>query len=68
MLNHADLPSLAGLVSGGGVVSLLCPLATGYPAARAFNPGSFYSYTLDPAADVPNLVQTYSGPQASIGA
>jgi pectate lyase len=33
----------------------------------AFNPGSFYSYTLHPAADVPGLVQTHSGPQASIG-
>jgi pectate lyase len=33
----------------------------------AFDPGSFYSYTLDPAADVPSLVQTYSGPQAGIG-
>jgi pectate lyase len=33
----------------------------------AFNPGSFYSYTLHPAADVPGLVQTYSGPQATIG-
>ncbi|MEU0554072.1 RICIN domain-containing protein [Dactylosporangium sp. NPDC006015] len=32
----------------------------------AFNPGSFYSYTLDPAADVPNLVRTYGGPQANI--
>jgi pectate lyase len=33
----------------------------------AFNPGSFYSYTLHPAADVPGLVQTHSGPQAGIG-
>jgi len=33
----------------------------------AFNPGSFYSYTLHPASDVPSLVSTYSGPQAAIG-
>ncbi|MEU7827513.1 MULTISPECIES: hypothetical protein [unclassified Nonomuraea] len=33
----------------------------------AFNPGSFYSYTLDPAADVPSLLRTYAGPQANIG-
>jgi pectate lyase len=32
----------------------------------AFAPGSFYSYTLDAAADVPGLVKTYSGPQADI--
>jgi pectate lyase len=33
----------------------------------AFTPSSFYSYTLDPAADVPSLVKTYSGPQANLG-
>jgi pectate lyase len=33
----------------------------------AFDPRSFYSYALDPAADVPDLVRTYAGPQASIG-
>ncbi|WP_158839634.1 RICIN domain-containing protein [Saccharothrix deserti] len=33
----------------------------------AFNPGSFYSYTLDPAANVPSLLRTYAGPQANIG-
>jgi pectate lyase len=34
----------------------------------AFTPSSYYSYTLDPAADVPSLLRTYAGPQASIGA
>ncbi|MGP4102105.1 pectate lyase family protein [Nonomuraea sp. KM90] len=33
----------------------------------AFDPRSFYSYTLDPAADVPGLLRTYAGPQANIG-
>ncbi|WP_306215067.1 RICIN domain-containing protein [Actinoplanes sp. RD1] len=33
----------------------------------AFTPGSYYSYTLDAAADVPSLVRTYAGPQATIG-
>ncbi|SEG87866.1 Pectate lyase [Nonomuraea solani] len=33
----------------------------------AFTPGSFYSYTLDPAANVPSLLRTYAGPQANIG-
>jgi pectate lyase len=33
----------------------------------AFDPKSFYSYTLDAAADVPALLAKYAGPQASIG-
>ncbi|GAA3592098.1 hypothetical protein GCM10022419_088710 [Nonomuraea rosea] len=37
-------------------------------SGSAFTPSSFYSYTLDPAADVPSLLRSYAGPQASIGA
>jgi pectate lyase len=33
----------------------------------AFTPSSFYTYTLDPAAEVPNLVRTYGGPQSWLG-
>jgi pectate lyase len=33
----------------------------------AFTPSSFYSYTLDPAANVPSLLRTQAGPQANIG-
>jgi pectate lyase len=33
----------------------------------AFDPKSFYSYTLDAAADVPALLGKYAGPQADIG-
>jgi pectate lyase len=33
----------------------------------AFNPSNFWSYTLHAAAEVPGLVETYSGPQAGIG-
>ncbi|MCG5219720.1 RICIN domain-containing protein [Streptosporangium soli] len=33
----------------------------------AFTPSSFYSYTLDPASQVPTLLRTYAGPQANIG-
>ena len=33
----------------------------------AFDPKSFYAYTLDAAANVPSLVKTYAGPQANIG-
>ncbi|MFD2351990.1 hypothetical protein ACFSTC_26120 [Nonomuraea ferruginea] len=34
----------------------------------AFTPGSFYSYSLDAASQVPSLVQAYAGPQPNIGA
>lgn len=33
----------------------------------AFTPSSFYSYRLDPASAVPNMLRTYAGPQAAIG-
>ncbi len=33
----------------------------------AFTPSSFYSYTLDPAADVPTILRTFAGPQSNIG-
>lgn len=33
----------------------------------AFDPKSFYSYTLDAAADVPALLAKYAGPQSNIG-
>jgi pectate lyase len=33
----------------------------------AFDPASFYSYTLDPASAVPGLVKAYAGPQSTIG-
>ncbi|RKN38328.1 RICIN domain-containing protein [Streptomyces hoynatensis] len=32
-----------------------------------FDPGDYYAYALDPAADVPGLVRTYAGPQSNIG-
>ncbi len=35
-------------------------------SGSAFTPSSFYPYTLDPTANVPDLVKTYSGPQANI--
>jgi pectate lyase len=36
-------------------------------SGSAFDPHNFYAYTLDPAADVPTIVKTYSGPQPTIG-
>jgi pectate lyase len=32
-----------------------------------FDPRSYYSYTLDPAKDVPALLKQYTGPQSNIG-
>ncbi|MFI9024059.1 pectinesterase family protein [Streptomyces sp. NPDC053560] len=34
----------------------------------AFDPRTYYPYTLDPAADVPGLVKSGSGPRATLGA
>jgi pectate lyase len=50
--------------SGSVLVSCTGQKETG---GSTFTPSSFYSYTLDKAADVPALVKTYAGPQASIG-
>ena len=50
--------------SGSVVVSSTGQQETG---GAAFNPSSFYSYTLDPAANVPARVRTYAGPQPDIG-
>ncbi|MEU8814808.1 RICIN domain-containing protein [Actinoplanes sp. NPDC048796] len=33
----------------------------------AFTPSAYYPYSPDPAADVPSLLKTYAGPQATIG-
>ncbi|KAB8194031.1 hypothetical protein FH608_017720 [Nonomuraea phyllanthi] len=48
----------------------ICVSCTGKQSTSgsAFTPGSFYVYTLDPAAEVPSLLRTYAGPQANIGA
>ncbi|MBG0818054.1 RICIN domain-containing protein [Planomonospora sp. ID82291] len=50
--------------SGSVVVNSTGQRETG---GSAFDPRSFYSYTLDPAADVPALLRTHAGPQAGIG-
>lgn len=36
-------------------------------SGSAFAPSDFYSYTLDPAANVPGIVKAGAGPQATIG-
>jgi pectate lyase len=50
--------------SGSVVVNSTGQQETG---GSAFNPRDFYSYTLDPAANVPSLLRTFAGPQANIG-
>ncbi|MEO3860766.1 RICIN domain-containing protein [Acrocarpospora sp. B8E8] len=50
--------------SGSVCVSCTGQRETG---GSAFTPSSFYSYTLDSANNVPNLVRNGSGPQANIG-
>ncbi|MFI7132227.1 RICIN domain-containing protein [Nonomuraea sp. NPDC050153] len=50
--------------SGSIVVNSTGQQETG---GSAFTPSSFYSYKLDPAAQVPALLRTYAGPQADIG-
>ncbi|GAA1000061.1 hypothetical protein GCM10009555_102250 [Acrocarpospora macrocephala] len=50
--------------SGSVVVNSTGQQETG---GSAFTPSSFYSYTLDPASQVPALLRTYAGPQANIG-
>ncbi|MFC5058091.1 pectate lyase family protein, partial [Saccharothrix xinjiangensis] len=50
--------------SGSVVVNSTGQRETG---GNAFDPRSFYAYTLDPAADVPALLRTNTGPQAGIG-
>ncbi|QQQ74062.1 RICIN domain-containing protein [Saccharothrix sp. 6-C] len=50
--------------SGSIVVNSTGQRETG---GTAFDPRSYYAYTLDAAADVPALLRTYSGPQGTIG-
>jgi pectate lyase len=47
----------------------ICSGCTGdqVTSGSAFNPSSFYTYTLNSAAEVPSLVGTYAGPQSWLG-
>ncbi len=62
---NIDDPTKGQLVQRGSIlVNCTGKTVTG---GSAFNPSSFYSYTLDPAANVPALVKQYAGPQSNIG-
>ncbi|GIM95776.1 RICIN domain-containing protein [Paractinoplanes toevensis] len=54
-----------GQLKQSGSIAVNCTGAQ-VTGGSAFTPSSFYSYTLDAAADVPSIVKAYSGPQASI--
>ncbi len=68
--DHVKDPYFAGdstaSVSQSGSICVSC---TGkqQTVGTTFKPSDCYAYTLDPAKDVPLLVKTYAGPQASIG-
>ncbi|AVT28325.1 hypothetical protein C6361_01120 [Plantactinospora sp. BC1] len=59
----------AGELVNRGNVLVNSPWDSGKVTSKgsAFNPSSFYSYTLDPAAGLPALLRTYAGPQSNIG-
>ncbi|GIG92149.1 hypothetical protein Pen02_70850 [Plantactinospora endophytica] len=59
----------AGELVNRGNVLVNSPWDSGKVTSKgsAFNPSSFYPYTLDPVANVPGLLRSYAGPQANIG-
>jgi pectate lyase len=59
----------AGELVQRGNITVNSPWDSGKVTSKgsAFNPSSFYSYTLHPATDVPALLRQYAGPQANIG-
>jgi pectate lyase len=59
----------AGELVQRGNITVNSPWDSGKVTSKgsAFNPGSFYSYTLHPAADIPAMLRQYAGPQAAIG-
>ena len=56
----------AGRCSSRAAASWSTAPASRSTGGTAFTPSSFYSYTLDPAANVPSIVKPYAGPQAGI--
>jgi pectate lyase len=59
----------AGELVQRGNITVNSPWDSGKVTSKgsAFNPSSFYPYTLDPAANVPNMLRTFAGPQGNIG-
>ncbi|MEW2377252.1 RICIN domain-containing protein [Micromonospora sp. NPDC047812] len=59
----------AGELVQRGNVTVNSPWDSGKVKSKgsAFNPSSFYPYTLHNAADIPAMLRTHAGPQAGIG-
>ncbi|MET9514860.1 pectinesterase family protein [Streptomyces sp. NPDC002994] len=63
--NPVIMDSTAGLVQRGNVFSRTS--GRNESGGTAFDPTTYYSYTLDPAADVPALLKSGAGPRRSLG-
>ena len=59
----------AGELVQRGNITVNSPTDSGKVTSKgsAFNPSTFYPYTLHPTADLPTLLRTTTGPQATIG-
>jgi pectate lyase len=59
----------AGELVNRGNITVNSPFDSGKVTSKgsAFNPSSFYPYTLHPAADIPAMLRTHAGPQNTIG-
>lgn len=57
-----------GELAQRGSITVNSPTGSGKVTSKgsAFNPSSYYSYTLHNAADIPAMLRQYAGPQASI--
>jgi len=59
----------AGELVQRGNITVNSPWDSGKVRSKgtAFNPSSYYAYTLHPAADIPAILRQYAGPQSTIG-
>ncbi|MFB4422330.1 RICIN domain-containing protein [Streptomyces sp. QL37] len=64
--NPYNIDTTAASLTQSGSICVSC---TGKQVTNGttFKPSDHYGYTLDPAADVPALLQEYAGPQSNIG-
>ncbi|MEO3856463.1 hypothetical protein [Acrocarpospora sp. B8E8] len=60
-IRAASNKTIVGVGTRGHIVN------GGFFLGSGVTPNSFYSYTLDPASQLPALLRTYAGPQANIG-
>ncbi|WP_405871476.1 pectinesterase family protein [Streptomyces sp. NBC_00005] len=67
MNNPVTRDSTATLVQRGNVFSATTGKNESGGSGASWDPKSYYSYTLDKAADVPSLLKSGTGPRSSIG-